>query len=479
MIPLQMENKRDELRSVLNELTNADQRLMLGNISLVHLADSKEELDNDTEHIRSFGSSHECKFETLFPSTRQLSGLYTVLPYFDNYLMNQRILLSLSAGAFIPFRSQEIMKKGGIWYGQNKITNNPIICNKTALKNCNALTFGVPGSGKSFLTKEEIEFLILGTNDEIIICDPEGEYTPIVEAFGGVVISITAKGKDHINATDMFHGYGNDGNSIADKSQFIMSLFEELDTRHEGISANDRSIIDRCVHIVYEKAFEENKTPVLMDLYNILCEQPEKEAKDLATRIEICAGGSFDTFGYPTNVDINNRIVSFNLRNLQKQQKPIGLLVVTDAIINRVNENWRNHKKTHVFIDEIHVIFEHKESETFFSSAWRQFRKRDAYPTGITQNVSFLLTSDEGRDIVSNTEFIVMLSQAEPDQVRIAELLKIPAEQMQHVNNAPAGTGLIKFGPTIIPFVNQIPKGPLYSLNTTNPNDEESSFRRS
>lgn len=476
IVPFTMEQQRKDIQNVLQHITNNDQRMFLSFMSVAHLADSLEELNNDTEHLKSIGQTHGCDFETLFLPSRQLSGLNTVLPYFDNFTGIYRTLLSYSAAAFIPFRSQEIMQKGGIWYGQNKLTNNPIICNKAALKNCNALTIGVPGAGKSFITKEEIEFLALGTDDDIIIVDPEGEYDPVVNAFDGEIIKITAKGKHHINAMDMVSGYGDSGNPIADKSQFIMSLFEQLDPYNQGITAIDRSIIDRCVYITYEQARKKNKVPTLINLYEILREQSEKEAKDLSVRLELCAIGSFDTFAYETNVNVNNRILSYNLFHLGKQQKAIGLLVITDAIINRVNENFRNNKKTHVFIDEIHVIFENRESAAFFSSAWRQFRKRGAYPTGITQNISYLLQSDQINSIVSNTEFFIILDQAAQDRDQLAHLLQISPEQMSHVTNASPGTGLIKFGPTLVPFVNEMPKGPLYDLNNTNPHDKEVMF---
>ena len=476
VVPFTMEQQRKDLNTVLEHLTNNDQRMLLSSMTVVHLADSLEELNNDTEHLTSVGQTHGCNFEPLYLPSRQLKGLNTVLPYFDNFTDIYRTLLSYSAAAFIPFRSQEIMQKGGIWYGQNKLTNNPIICNKTALKNCNSLTLGVPGAGKSFLTKEEIEFLALGTDDDIIILDPEGEYDPVVQAFGGEIIKVTAKGKHHINAMDMTIGYGDTDNPIADKSQFIMSLFEQLDPYAQGISAIDRSIIDRCVYLTYDRARKQHKTPTLINLFEILNEQPEEAARDLAIRLELCATGSFDTFAHETNVNIENRIVSYNLFHLGKQQKAIGLLVITDTIINKVNVNFRKGKKTHVFIDEIHVIFENRESAAFFSSAWRQFRKRNAYPTGITQNISYLLQSDQINSIVSNTEFFVILDQAATDRDKLAHLLQISPEQMNHVTNAAPGTGLIKFGPTLVPFVNEMPKGPLYSLNTTNPQDKEMMF---
>lgn len=408
------------------------------------------------------------------PNIKQtLDGLQTALPIGDNKLNITRTLLTESAAVFIPFRAHEIMQKGGIWYGQNAITNNPILCNKALLQNPNSFVLGIPGSGKSFLTKEEIEFLILSTNDDIIIADPEGEYDPIIKAMKGQIIRIGTNSKDYINAMDMSEGYGDSGNAIADKSQFIMSLFEQLDTNHGGISPIDRSIIDRCISLVYQDAMKNNYIPTLKHLYNKLLEQSEPEAKSLAIKLELFTNGSLNIFAHETNVDIKSRILSFNIFNLGKQLKTMGLLVITDAIINRVNENWRKGKRTHVFIDEIHVIFENEESATFFASAWRQFRKRDAYPTGITQNVKYLLSSQQGTSMLSNSEFIVMLNQSANDREDLARLLNISEEQMGYITNAPTGSGLIKYGGSIVPFVNKMPKGLLYDLNTTKPGDRK------
>ena len=316
------------------------------------------------------------------------------------------------------------MDEGGIWYGQNKLTNNLIICNKAKLQNPNAFILGVPGAGKSFLAKEEIEFYACSTNDDILVCDPENEYSNIINKLGSAVIEIAAGSKDHINAMDMAEGYGDIGNPIGDKSQFIMSLFEQLDNNKRGITPVDRRIIDRCVALVYEEARTTNTTPTLKTLRAMLLKQPELEARALALKLELFTDGSLDAFAHHTNVDVKNRIISYNIFNLGKQLKTMGLLVITDAMINRVNENWRKGKRTHVFIDEIHVIFENEESASFFASAWRQFRKRDAYPTRITQNVKYLLASQQGTSMLSNSEFIVMLNQSPNDREDLAELLK-------------------------------------------------------
>lgn len=458
VIPYDMELQREECKEFLDDLTVRDQRMMLCNITITHLADSETELDNDTEILKSVARKYMCELSTLFFSKRQLDGVVTTLPIGVNRLDIARTLLTESASVFIPFRAQEIMDKGGIWYGQNAITNNPILCNKELLQNPNAFILGVPGAGKSFLTKEEIEFIIMSTNDDILICDPEGEYDQIIKPFGGEVIEIAAGSKDHINAMDMEEGYGDSGNPVGDKSQFIMSLFEQLDKNHNGITPIDRSIIDRCVSLVYADYQKTNVIPTLKTLRTMLLKQPEPEARSLALKLELFTDGSLDAFAHETNVDVTNRIISYNIFNLGKQLKTMGLLVITDAMLNRVNANWKKGKRTHVFIDEIHVIFENEESATFFSSAWRQFRKRDAFPTGITQNVKYLLSSQQGTSMLSNSEFIVMLNQSPNDREDLAELLKISEEQMSYITNAQTGCGLIKYGASLVPFINRMPK---------------------
>lgn len=467
VIPYDMEMQREECKEFLDDLTIRDQRMMLCNITIVHLADSKEELDNDTELLKSVARKFMCDLSILYFSSRQLDGLCTALPIGLNRLNIIRTLLTESASVFIPFRAQEIADKGGIWYGQNAITNNPIFCNKECLQNPNAFVLGVPGSGKSFLTKEEIEFIIMRTDDDILICDPENEYSNIIRKFGGEVIEISAGSKDHINAMDMKDGYGDSGDPVRDKSQFIMSLIEQVSRK--GIDDLERSIIDRCVRETYM----EFERPTLKTLRAKLLEQQEKEAKALALKLEIFTDGSLDAFAHETNVDVDNRIVSYNIFKLGKQLKTMGLLVITDAMINRVNENFIKGKKTHIFIDEFHVVFENEQSVAFFNSAWRQFRKRDAYPTGITQNVEYLLDSVEASTMLSNSEFVVMLNQAYPDREKLGRLLNISDEQMSYITNAQSGCGLIKYGGVLVPFVNKMPKGLLYDLNTTKPSDRK------
>lgn len=472
VIPYDMEQQRHEAKEFLDDLTVRDQRMMFGTITLAHLADSLEELDTDTETLMAVARKYMCELTTLAFASRQLDGLNTALPLGINKLNIVRTLLTESAAVFIPFRAQDIMDKKGIWFGQHAITNNLILCNKENLLNPNAFQLGVPGSGKSFLTKEQIVFIALATNDDILVCDPESEYTALIEELNGEVIHISAGSQDHINAMDMVEGYGDTGNPVGDKSQFVMSLFEQLD--HDGIKPVDRSIIDRCVALVYSDYKLRGPVPTLNVLRRKLLEQPELEARSLALKLELFTDGSLDAFAHETNVDVENRIISYDIFNLGKQLKTMGLLVITDAMINRVNDNWRKGKRTHIFLDEFHVVFENEESASFFNSAWRQFRKRDAFPTGITQNVEYLLDSTQASTMISNSEFVVMLNQSYQDREKLAKLLNISEEQLSYITNAQSGCGLIKYGGSLVPFVNKFPKDTkLYKLMTTKPKDRE------
>jgi type IV secretory pathway VirB4 component len=398
-----------------------------------------------------------------------------VLPIGTRKIDAVRTLTTESLAVVIPYRVQEIMETGGIYFGENAISHNLIMCNKENLMNPNAFLLGVPGAGKSFAAKELITFLALATDDDILICDPEREYASLISALGGEVIRIAAGSEDHINALDMVEGYGNGANPVVDKSEFVLSLFEQLDK--DGLGSKQRSIIDRCTAAVYEDYKDGGKFPTLHVLKTKLLAQPESEAKELALSLELFTDGSLDAFAHETNVDTDNRMVVYDIMDLGKQLKTMGLLVITDAMINRVTSNWKNGKRTHIILDEFHVVFENEHSGSFFNSAWRRFRKRDAYPTAITQNVEYLLDSVLASTMLSNSEFIVMLNQSASDGQRLAKLLGISDEQMGYITNADAGCGLIRYGSALVPFVNRFPKNTeLYRLMTTKPS-EDSAWR--
>ena len=469
VVPYDMELQRKESKEFLDDLTTRDQRMFFAVITMVITADTKEELDQDTETILSTARKHMCQMAVL--KYQQLDGLNTVLPIGTRKINAFRTLTTESLAVFIPFKVQEIMDKGGIYFGENAISHNLIMCNKENLLNQSAFVLGVPGSGKSFSVKELIAFLILNTDDDILVCDPEGEYAPLVEAMGdlGSVIRVSAGGRDRLNAMYMVDGYG-ENNPIVVKSEFIMSLVEQIDKK--GVGPQHKSIIDRCIAQVYREAYEASTIPTLCTLREKLLEQPEPEAKQIALSLELYTTGSLDIFGKQSNVDLDKRVVVFDIHGLGAQLKPTGLLVITDTMLNRVTLNWKKGKRTHVFIDEFHVVFENEFSAQFFNSAWRQFRKRNAYPTAITQNVEYLLDSVQASTMLSNSEFIVMLNQAASDREELAKLLNISNEQMRYITNADPGCGLIKYGGSLVPFVNRFPKDTmLYQLMTTRPGE--------
>ena len=468
VIPYDMELQRKESKEFLDDLTTRDQRMMFAVLTVALTADTKEQLDSDTETLFTIGRKHLCQFATL--KHQQMDGLNTALPYGVRKIDALRTLTTESVAVFIPFRVQEVSDRGGIYCGINAISRNMILCNKRNLLNANGFRLGVPGSGKSFGAKEEIAFIAIATDDDILVCDPEGEYG-IIEALGGEVIRIAAGSPDHINAMDMVEGYGDSGNPIIEKSEFILSLFEQLDRNH-SLSVIEKGIIDNCVKNVYEDYQNGGPLPTLCVLQDELRKHRDKEAEGLAKSLELFTNGSLNVFAHPTNVNTQNRMVVYDILNLGSQLKTMGLLVITDAMINRVSENWKRGKRTHLYIDEFHVVFENSYSSNFFSSAWRRFRKRNAYPTGITQNVEYLLESVTARTMLSNSEFIVMNNQSASDRTELARLLNISEQQLSYVTNAEAGCGLMRIGNAIVPFVNRFNTNTaLYRLMTTKPGE--------
>ena len=470
VVPYDMELQRKEAKEFLDDLTTRDQRMMLGIITMVLTAESKEQLDSDTEAVLSIARKHMCQLAVL--KYQQFDGLNTVLPIGTRRINAFRTLTTESLAVFIPFKVQEIQDAGGIYFGENAISHNLIMCNKANLLNQSAFLLGVPGSGKSFAAKELITFLMLNTEDDILICDPEGEFSPLVKAMGddiGAVFNLCAGGKHRLNAMYMVDGYG-EQNPIVEKSQFIMSLVEQIDKN--GVGPQHKSIIDRCTALVYKEAQETGIVPTLTTLREKLLVQPEEKAREIALALELFTTGSLDIFGHGSNIYLDKRVVVFNIHDLGEQLKPTGLLVITDTMLNRVTLNWQKGKRTHVFIDEFHVVFESEQGAGFFNSAWRQFRKRNAYPTAITQNVEYLLDSVQASTMLSNSEFIIMLNQAASDREKLSKLLNISNEQMSYVTNADAGCGLIRYGSALVPFVNRFPKDTkLYDLMTTRPGE--------
>ncbi len=471
-LPYDIEQQRKEMKEFLDDLTTRDQRMMFAVLTMVQTADTKEQLDNDTEALLTTARKHLCQFGIL--KFQQLDGLNTAMPFGVRKIESFRTLTTESLAVFIPFRVQDICHTNGVYYGQNVISKNMIIADRRQLLNGNEFILGVSGGGKSFTAKGEVINQVLAGNADIIIIDPEREYSPLVRALGGEIINISATSPTHINAMDMNREYGDGANPVILKSEFIMSLCEQL-IGGNNLGAVQKSIIDRCTASVYRTYQQNNYTgevPTLQDFRAELLKQSEPEAQEIALAIELFTNGSLNTFAKKTNVSTDNRLICYDILDLGKQLMPIGMLVVLDSILNRITQNRAKGKNTFIFIDEIYLLFQHEYSANFLFTLWKRVRKYGAYATGSTQNVDDLLQSHTARTMLANSEFIVMLNQASTDRLELAKLLNISDTQLSYITNVDAGHGLIKVGSSLVPFANKFPKNTkLYKLMTTKPGE--------
>ena len=471
VVPYDLEQQRKETREMLDDLTTRDQRMMFAVVTLVHLADSKEELDSDTETLQSIARKHLCQLTTL--NWQQDAGLVTALPLGLRRIDALRTLTTEALAVLMPFKAQEIRDRGGIYYGQNVISKNLIIADRKQLLNGNGFVLGVSGSGKSFTAKREITALALSTQDDILIIDPESEYRPLVEGLGGEVVEISATSSNHINAMDMEQGYGEGENPVVLKSEFLLSLCEQS-VGAGKLSAKEKSIIDRCTAQCYHDYVRDGcrgQAPTLQDFHAELLRQPEAEARDVALALELFTEGSLNTFAKPTNVDMSSRIACYDIRKLGKQLLSMGMLVILDSFLNRITRNRRLGRNTWIYIDEIYLLFQHEYSANFLFTLWKRVRKYGACCTGLTQNVDDLLQSHTARTMLANSEFLVMLNQAATDRAELAKLLNISDNQLSYITNVDAGRGLIKCGSAIVPFMDNFPRNRLYQLMTTRPSE--------
>ena len=474
VLPYDMEQQRKETKEMLDDLTNRDQRMMFGLVTLVHLADTKEQLDSDTETLLTTARKHLCQMSVL--RWQQKDGLDTVLPYGLRKIQALRTLTTESTAVLIPFRAQEIMEPNGLYYGQNAVSKNMIVADRRLLLNGNSFRLGVSGSGKSMSAKEEIVQIALSTEDDILILDPESEFGYLTEALGGEVIRISATSDTHINALDMDRAYGDERNPIVSKSEFVLSLFEQL-IGDGMVTAKEKSILGRCteqVYLPYIRNGYKGTPPTLQDFYRLLQMQPEPEAQGLALSSELFITGTLNTFARHTNVDTQARIIAYDIRELGEQLMPLGMLVTLDAIYNRVIQNWKKGRRTWIFCDEFYILFRYEYSANFFYKLWKRIRKYNGLVTGLTQNVDELLRSDTARLMLANSEFLVMLNQSATDRAELAKLLNISDNQLGYVTNVPAGCGLIRCAGNIVPFTNSFPKDTkLYKLMSTNPSEKK------
>lgn len=466
-IPYDLAQQRAEIHEFLDDLTTRDQKMFSVIMTVMLTADTLEQLNADTKAIKIVAAE---RIQLGVLRYQQLEGFNATLPIGANKIQARRTLITESLAVFIPFKAQEIQHEGGVFQGVNTVSKNMIFVNRRSLQNGNCFILGVSGSGKSFTAKEEIINLLLSTDADIILIDPEREYKPLVEAMGGQVVKLSATSKSHINCLDLNKDYADGANPLALKSEFVLSLFEEV-IGGDKVGATQKSIIDRCLTNVYKTYIGKKykgKPPTLLDLCNNLKEQPEPEATELAVQMELFASGSQSTFAQQTNVNVRNRLLCYDILELGSQLQSIGMLVILDSILNRITQNRAEGRETYIFIDEIYLLFKHKYSAEFLFTLWKRVRKYGAFCTGITQNVTDLLESHTARTMLANSEFIIMLNQGTTDRADLAQLLQICSTQMDYITDAEVGHGLLKVGSALVPFERRFPKDTeLYRLIST------------
>ena len=474
IIPSDLATFGSEAKTLLEDLQSRNERMFLVTMLVMNHAGTRQKLENNIFQAAGVAQKYNCALRRL--DYQQEQGLMSSLPLGLNQISIQRGLTTSSTAIFVPFTTQELFMNGeALYYGLNALSNNLIMADRKKLKNPNGLILGTPGSGKSFSAKREITNAFLITPDDIAIIDPEQEYSPLVQRLGGQVIDISPASDQYINPMDLTLNYSEDDNPLTLKSDFILSLMELIVGGKSGLEPVEKTVVDRCVHMVYRDYLQDpkpEKMPVLGDLYALLREQPEQEAQRLATALEIYVTGSLNVFNHQTNVEIKSRIVCYVIKNLGKQLKKFGMQVVQDQVWGRVSENREAHKSTRLYIDEMHLLLREEQTAAYTVEIWKRFRKWGGIPTGITQNVKDLLASREIANIFENSDFIYMLNQAGGDRQILAKQLNISPHQLGYVTNSNAGEGLLFYGNVIIPFVDHFPKDTeLYSIMTTRPED--------
>ena len=475
IIPSDLATYGNEAKKLLQDLQSRNERMFLVTFLVLNTADNPRQLDNNIFQASSIAQKYNCQLARL--DFQQEEGLMSSLPLGLNQIEIQRGLTTSSTAIFVPFTTQELFQSGkeALYYGINALSNNLIMVDRKLLKNPNGLILGTPGSGKSFSAKREIANCFLLTSDDIIICDPEAEYAPLVERLHGQVIRISPTSSNYINPMDLNLDYSDDESPLSLKSDFILSLCELIVGGKEGLQPVQKTIIDRCVRLVYQDYLNDPRPenmPILEDLYDLLRAQDEKEAQYIATALEIYVTGSLNVFNHRSNVDINNRIVCYDIKELGKQLKKIGMLVVQDQVWNRVTINRAARKSTRYYIDEMHLLLKEEQTAAYTVEIWKRFRKWGGIPTGITQNVKDLLSSREVENIFENSDFVYMLNQAGGDRQILAKQLGISPHQLSYVTHSGEGEGLLFYGATILPFVDHFPKNTeLYRIMTTKPQE--------
>ena len=475
IIPSDINTFGIDAKKLLEDLQGRNERMFLVTVLIMNTAKTKKALNSAIFEVQSIAQQRNCPLRRL--DYQQEDGLMASVPIGINNIGIRRALTTSSTAIFVPFTTQELFSDSpeALYCGLNALSNNMIMVDRKMLKNPNGLILGTPGSGKSFSAKREITNAFLVTNDDIYVCDPEAEYNPLIHALKGQVVKLSPTSKDYLNPLDININYSDEENPLALKSDFVLSFCELIIGGRDGLEPIEKTVIDRSVTRIYQKYFE-NPTPanmpILEDLYEEIKKQPEQEAGRIASALELYVKGSLNVFNHHTNVDISNRIVCFDIKELGKQLKKLGMLVVQDQIWNRVTINRNEHKSTRYYCDEFHLLLKDEQTAAYSVEIWKRFRKWGGIPTGITQNVKDLLSSAEIENIFENSDYIYMLNQAQGDREILAKKLGISPQQLSYVTQSGAGEGLLFYGNTIIPFIDRFPKDTkLYSLMTTIPQE--------
>ena len=477
IIPSDLATYGRDAKALLKELQSQNERMFLLTFLVMNTGRTAQELENRVFQASSIAQKHNCSLRRL--DFQQERALMSSLPLAYNQVNIKRALTTSAAAIFVPFTTQELFQPGkeALYYGLNALSNNLIMVDRKLLKNPNGLILGTPGSGKSFAAKREIANAFLATTDDVIICDPEAEYAPLVERFEGQVVRISPAGTQFVNPMDINLNYSEEDNPLALKADFILSLCELIVGNKDGLQPVEKTVIDRCVHQVYQNYFDNpvpENMPLLEDLYNALLKQEEKEAHHVAAALEIYVKGSLNLFNHRTNVDITNRLVCYDIKELGKQLKKLGMLVIQDQVWGRVTANRNAGKTTRYYMDEFHLLLKEEQTAAYSVEIWKRFRKWGGIPTGITQNVKDLLASQEIENIFENSEFIYMLNQGADDRKILAQHLAISPHQLSYVTQSGEGEGLLFYGNVILPFVDHFPQDTeLYRIMSTKPSERQ------
>ena len=458
---------------LLADLQSRNERMFLLTFTVINLAPTRQKLENDVFTVGGIAQKYNCALRRL--DWQQEQGFVSSLVLGYNGIEIQRGMTTSSTAIFIPFMTRELRMGGqALYYGMNALSHNVIMADRKKLKSANGLYLGSTGSGKSFAAKRELLNVFLTTNDRIIIVDPMGEYVPLARRLGGQIIEIAPDSPNHLNPMDIQLNLNGGDSPLSMKADFLLSLCELVLGGKEGLQPIERTVIDRCVRLVYREmalGLEPEKTPLLQDLYEELLKQPEPEAQRVATALELYCTGSLNLFNHPTNVRTDNRVVCIVLKGMGENLRKIAMHITDEFVTQAVEDNFREGVATWCYFDEFHVLLRDQLTASYFVAVWKMLRKKGCVPSALTQNVKDLLASREIEAILDNTDFMVLLSQAQSDRAILAKQLGISEHQLSYITHSNSGEGLLFYGSVTIPFVDRFPRGEIYDLLTTRPED--------